>query len=97
MSEPGRNMKETSVMAQCLDLTKQLINTSTSFKFNFTTMDQESSRYRTCAVKKKSPSTGRRNAVRMYKFLEEKKKSSSTNEHSENPFNCDECDYKAKM
>ena len=93
------------MLAQCLDFTKQLINTRTSFKFdlqlpsgfsfNFTTMDQEPSRSGTCAVKKKSPSTVRRNAARKQKFLEEKKKSSSTNEHSENSFNCDECDHKA--
>ena len=105
MSVLGNNMEETTVLAQCLDLTKRLINIGTSFKldlqlpsgfsFNFTTIDQEPSRSRTSVVKKKSPSTIRRNAARKQKFLEDKKKASFIHEVSENSFKCDQCDHEA--
>ena len=102
MAEVVKNMMDISVLTQCLDFTKQLINSKTAFKFdlkfpngfsfNFTTMDQEPIQSRKCDIKKKSPSTLRRNAMRKQKFLEEKKISSKLPESS---FKCDQCDFES--
>ena len=105
MSDPALNKMDNSVLSQCLDFTKQLINTRTSFKFDlklpsgfsfsFTTTDQKPSISRKGDIKKKSPSTLRRNAKRKQKFLEQKKNQSSTNELSKESFECDQCEYQA--
>ena len=65
------------------------------FFFNFNTLDQEPTKSGTKEVKKKSPSTLRRNAARKQKFIEEKKKSSFTNKLSENSISFDLCDFEA--
>ena len=98
MLDPVRNMDNT-VVAQCLEFTKQLISTKMSFKFslssglyfNFTTMDQEPTRSRTSETKKKSSSTLRRNAARKQEFLKKRK---SFTELPEDSFQCDQCDFK---
>ena len=102
MSDPAFEMMDSSLLSQCLEFTKQLVNARTSFKFdlklpsgfsfNFTTTDQEPSRSRISDTKKKSPSTLRRNAKRKQMFLEQKKNSYSNTEQS---LECDQCDFHA--
>ena len=93
MSDPALKMMDSSLLSQCLEFTKQLVNARTSFKFdlklpsgfsfNFTTTDQEPSRSRISDAKKKSPSTLRRNAARRQKFLDQKEESSINPKPSE--------------
>ena len=52
-------------------------------------MDQEPARSMTHEVKKKSPSTVRRNMARKQKFLEDRKQTTKTS------FKCDQCDHEA--
>ena len=89
-------MTENSMLAQCLDFSRQLIankeafkfdvKISSGFSFNFNNLDQEPTKSRKEEVRKKSPSTLKRNAARKLKFLEQKKTSSETS------FKCDQCD-----
>ena len=105
MSDPSITMIEKSVLAQCLDFSRQLITNQKTFKFdvklscgfsfNFNTLDQEPTESRSKEVKKKSPSTLKRNAARKQKFLDEKKNSSARNQSSEISFKCDQCDLEA--
>ena len=96
---------EDSVLAHCLDFSRQLISNqkpfkfevklSSGFSFNFNTLDQEVTKSRTQEVKKKSPSTLKRNAARKEKFLEEKKTSFLNKQTSETSFECNLCDHEA--
>ena len=105
MSDPSSLKTESSVWAQCLEFTRQMDSNKQSFKFefklsngfsfNFNTLDQEESKSGTKEVKRKSPSTLRRNAERKQKFLDKKNISSATKELSESYFQCDQCDYEA--
>ena len=70
------------------------VKLSNGFSFNFNTLDQETSKFRTKEAKKKSPSTIRRNAARKQEFLDKKKISSVDNELSEISLKCDQCDFK---
>ena len=84
MSDGGQNNMDTTLLSLCLDTTKQLISSKTPFKFNlqlpsgftfnFTTIDQETTRSMKGELKMKSPSTLRRSAVRKQKFEESKEK-----------------------
>ena len=96
---------EAPLLTQCLDLTKQLLNSketftiniklSAGFSFKFTNIqDQKIICPRNNEPKKKSPSTIRRNAIRKQKFLGQKKNISSTPKPSEVSFECDICMFK---
>ena len=71
MSDPCSPKIEPSVLTQCLDFSRQLmtnlkpfkieVKTSSGFSFNFSNMDQEPAKFMAHEVKKKSPSTLRRN------------------------------------
>ena len=102
MSDPISLQMESSVLAQCLEFSKQMdsnqktfkleVKLSSGFSFNFNTLDKEEPKSRTVEVKKKSPSTLRRNADRRQKFLEKKNVYSANKELSET-FKCDQCEY----
>ena len=105
ISDPSSLKMESSMLAQCLEFTRQMdsnqksfkfeVKLSSGFSFNFNTRDQEESKSGTKEVKKKSPSTLRRNAERKRKFLNKKNTSSANNELSESSFQCAQCDYEA--
>jgi hypothetical protein len=105
MSDPSNLNMEGSMLAQCLAFSRQMesnkksfkleVKLSSGFSFNFNTLDQEESKSRTKEVKKKSPSTLRRNAARKQKFLDKKNTSSANKELSEDSNKCDQCDYQA--
>ena len=98
-------MMESSVMVQCLEFSRLLISNQKPFQFevklasvcsfNFNTLDQESTKSRTQEVKKKSPSTLKRNAARKLRFLQDKKTSSVEKETLADSFKCDQCDHQA--
>ena len=104
MCDPASLKMESSVLTQCLDFSRQMesnqkpfkleVKLSNGFSFNFNTLDQETSKFRTKEAKKKSPSTIRRNAARKQEFLDKKKISSVDNELSEISLKCDQCDFK---
>ena len=83
MSDPSSLMMESSVLVQCLEFSRLLISNqkafqfevklASGFSFNFNTLDQEPTKSRTQEVRKKSPSTLKRNAARKEKFLQDKK------------------------
>jgi hypothetical protein len=87
MSDPSSLQMESSVLAQCLEYSKQMdsnqktfkfeVKLSSGFHFNFNALDKEEPKPRTIEVKKKSPSTLRRNAERKQKFLDKNKMSSA--------------------
>ena len=105
MSDPSNLNMEGSMLAQCLAFSRQMesnkksfkleVKLSSGFSFNFNTLDHEESKSRTKEVKKKSPSTLRRNAARKQKFLDKKNTSSANKELSEDSKKCDQCDYQA--
>ena len=84
---------DSSLLNQCLEMTQQLINSKVSFTFNLklisgfsfhiSTMDGGGSPSWKGDVKRKSPSTLRRNAWRKEKFLEKKGLTSTTSGASE--------------
>ena len=90
---------ENSVLAQCLEFSKQMdshqktfkleVELSSGFTFNLNTLVKEEPKSRT-EVKKKSPSTLRRNAARKQNFLDKKNMSSANKDLSE-AFKCDQC------
>ena len=95
------NEMEASLLAQCLDLTKQLINSkdnfnmnimlSSGFTFNFENVkDKETFKSRICEPKKNSTSTIRRNVIK-----KQKKDTTSTSKPSDNLFNCELCVFEA--
>ena len=98
-------MMENSVLVQCLEFSRLLISNqkpfqfevklASGFSFNFNTLDQESTKSRTQEVKKKSPSTLKRNAARKLRFLQDKKTSSVEKETLPDSFKCDQCDHQA--
>ena len=103
MSDPKM---EAPLLAQCLEITKQLIDSketfnifiklSSGFNFMFTnTKDQEAMHPRRFEPKKKSPSTIRRNAARRQDLFNQKKDSSFNLKTSEDSVQCDICDFKA--
>ena len=104
MSDPSSPMMENLVLGQCLDFSRQLISKQQFFKFevklpcgftfNLNTLDQEPTQSSSKEVKKKSPSTLKRNAARKQRFLEEKN-SSVRNKTSDSSFKCDQCDLEA--
>ena len=97
-------MMESSVMVQCLEFSRLLISNQKAFQFevklasgfyfNFNTLDQEPTKSRTQEVRKKSPSTLKRNAARKLRFLQDKK-TSSEKETLADSFNCDQCEHQA--
>ena len=101
MSDLSSLQMENSVLAQCLEFSKQMdshqktfkleVKLSSGFSFNFNSLDKEKPKSRT-EVKKKSPSTLRRNAARKQKFLD-KKNMSSANKELSDIFKCDQCEY----
>ena len=104
MSDPSSPMMENSVLVQCLEFSRLLISNqkafqfevklASGFSFNFNTLDQEPTKSRTQEVRKKSPSTLKRNAARKERFLQDKK-TSSEKEILADSFNCDQCQHQA--
>ena len=76
MSDPSSPIMENSMLAKCLDFSRQLISNkegfkfevrlSSGFSFTFNNQDQEQPTFRKEEVKKKSPSTLKRNATRNF-------------------------------
>ena len=99
MSDPSSPMMENSVLSQCLNFSRQLIANQKPFKieiklasgfsFNFNNLNQEPPRSRNHEVKKKSPSTLKRNAARKEKFLEERMTPSVRKPTCNTSFKCD--------
>ena len=81
---------ESSVMVQCPEFSRL----TSWFSFTFNTLDQEPAKLRTHEVKKKSPSTLKRNAARKERFLQDKK-TSSEKETLADSFKCDQFDHQA--
>ena len=98
MSDPTM---EATLLTQCLDFSRQLLDSKMSFKinikfgsgFNFnlsTLKDNGKTQSNKCDKKNKSPSTRKRDAARKQKFLEAKKQSFVSKQ-----IKCDLCDYEA--